>query len=446
MNTYVESVTKNNPAYKASSEATEGALLRSTEGTLLILPVLGVEANRGVDKSDTFLPQMNGDSRKKNDVSIFITEQTPFGLSAKLSYGQNHIMTDGPVSPSFVPYPHYYTAQPSISLSQSLWKNGFGSQVRAMKNLANASALASYYGQRAKKLGVLLEAQGAYYRLFYTQQTISAVKESLLVATKLMNWAKKRYDQGLGEKSDYLQTKAVYDSRQLELTMAEQELDSASRAFNSLRGEDSNHVAETLTQPELPLLQDMKFSDKKWRDDVRALQKQSEVARANAILGKEKNKPTLDVVGMYARNGLDTDLAKARDESTKSDYPSYSIGIRFSMPLAIGKSYHVRDGYEKEAYAADLDFKRKLQEQIRDFDDLNAKIKNGYTKLKLAKITEESQRLKIEEERRKHQRGRTTFFQVLQFEQDYLDAELNRIQIESSLSGLITQMQQYREE
>jgi len=77
---------------------------------------------------------------------------------------------------------------------------------------------------------------------------------------------------------------------------------------------------------------------------------------------------------------------------------------------------------------------------------LQSKIENAYARLKLAKTLEESQKAKSEEERKRHARGRTTFFQVLTFEQDYLTSELNRIRTESELSGLLTQLQQYREE
>jgi outer membrane protein TolC len=266
------------------------------------------------------------------------------------------------------------------------------------------------------------------------------------VAGKLKAWAKKRLDRALGEKSDYYQTKAAYELRELEYITAQQQEKSAARAYNSLRGIDSDVVTEELAPPKPPVFNKKEFSEKIWRDDVRAASKQSAAAKANSLLGKERNRPTLDIYGKYAWTGLDADKSTAMDESMSDNHPTYTVGVKFVVPLAFGKANDVTSGYQKEALAADLSFKRKAQEQKRDYDDLISEIESANAKFKLAATLEESQRIKVQAERKRHNTGRTTFFQVLQFEQDYLESQLNKISTEAELHALLTQLQMYREE
>lgn len=446
MNSYLEQVKANNPAYKASQDASEGAKLRSTEGTLLILPQLQIDASKTVDETEP--TGGTGVKSTYEKYSVSLLQNTTFGLSGKLSYGHNYTYTEGAAA-AFLPTEYqggYHRASPSIELTQSLWKNFFGSEVRAQRNAINAAAEATQYAERAKNLGVIIEAQGAYYKLYYAQKTVQAVKESLDAAGKLRGWAKRRMDQALGEKSDYFQTKASYESRELEYLQALVDERIAARAFNSMRGVSSDEVTESLDAPVSLAFNKQNFSDKIWRDDVRAANKQAVAAKAQSLLGKEKNRPTLDLYGKYAQTGLDSNGTDAYDESMRDDHPVYTVGVKFTMPLAFLKSNDVVDGYQKEALAADLAFRRKAQEQERDYNDLISKIETAQLKFKLATTLEESQRAKLQEERKRHERGRTTFFQVLQFEQEYLGSQLNKIKTEAELNTLLTQLQQYRGE
>jgi outer membrane protein TolC len=448
MDSYLEQVKKNNPAYKASEQASEGAKLRATEGTLLILPRLEIDASKTVDEGASTNPTFMGDKNTSEKYSVGISQNTTFGLSGKIAYGHMYTFTEN-ASPLNLPAEFqngYHRASPSIELNQSLWKNGFGSEVRAQRSGINAAAEAAHYEERAKNLGVLIEAQGAYYKLYYMQKTVDAFKDSMTVAEKLKNWAKKRYDQALGEQSDYYQTKAAYELRELEYLNAQEDLKSAARAFNSMKGIESESVTENLVPPKNLEFNRKKFSEEIWRDDVRSASKQAEAAKAKSLLGKEKNRPTLDIFGNYAWTGLDADGTDAHNESMSDHHPVYTVGVKFAAPLAFTKASDVTSGYEEEAMAADLSFKRKAQEQERDYNDLLSKIENANLRLKLATTLEESQKIKVESERKRHMRGKTTFFQVLTFEQDYLTAQLTKIKAESELNTLLTQSQMYRGE
>lgn len=442
---YLQQVQRNNPAYKAAVESTEGARLRKKEGSLLVMPTLLLQASQSVEEKDTLTPTINGTKSEYTNYKASISQNTTFGLNAKITYDQMYRDTKGADS-TFIPKSEYYTANPYLEVTQSLWRNGFGSEVAASRDAINAAAEATQFSERYKVQGIEVDAQNTYMKLYYARKTLEAIKESLEVAGKIKGWTKKRSDRDLADKADYLQAKAAYELRQLDLLQATQDEKTVAREFNSLRGVESESVAEVL--PSLPEPQVAKnlYDLKRSRDDIRAAQKQLEASKANSQLGKEKNKPTLDLFANYGHYSLDEKEGKAQSDSFKDDYPYYTVGIRFSTPLAFGTASDVREGYEKEVFASKLNVQRKMQEQERDYNDLVSRLETAQQKLKLATLLEESQKQKAQSERARQSKGRSTLFQALQFEQDYVNSRLNKIKTESELNALATQLQLYKEE
>ncbi len=447
IDSYLGQVFDKNPAYKAAVENSSGAKLRNGESDLLVLPILTLQASQTIDEKDTFTPSVNGTRAETQAYKIALEQYTPFGLHAQLKYEQYYkdIAVPGGTSAA-VPVPEYYGGNPSIELTQSLWRNGFGREIRAKRAGIDSGSLATHYAERFKVDGIRVESQMAYIKLFYSRKILGALKESLDVAQKMKDWTKKRLDQDLGDRSDYLQAKAAFEFRQFDLMQAEQDERSSARAFNSLRGVDSEVVVENLSEPKLTLPNLKPYSPARSRDDVRAARKQLEYSRAQAQEGVERGRPSLDLFASYGWTGLDASESKARSEAFADDFPYYTVGVRFQSPLMFGILGDMKEGYEKEVQAAKFNLERKAQEEERDYKDLTDKLNTLSQKLKLAEILEESQREKVTSERLRQRRGKTTLFQVLQFEQDYVDAQLNKYKTEVELKTHVTQLQLYKED
>ncbi|MDH4225644.1 MAG: TolC family protein, partial [Deltaproteobacteria bacterium] len=89
--------------------------------------------------------------------------------------------------------------------------------------------------------------------------------------------------------------------------------------------------------------------------------------------------------------------------------------------------------------AADLNYRRKLFEAETDWRDLTQRFVEAMNRLKLAREIELSQKEKLEYERERLKRGRTTTSQVILFEQDNAVAQLTRLQAQlEALSVLAT--------
>src|SRR5690606_10395963 len=149
--------------------------------------------------------------------------------------------------------------------------------------------------------------------------------------------------------------------------------------------------------------------------DVRAVQAQTEVAKANAVLVRERNRPTLDLYGRYALNGRDPEMSEAMSIAGRTDYDSRYVGVRFKMPLHFGAASDVKAGANQAVRASEISEEHALYMQEQDWAFLTQTLSEARDNLKLITKIEDVQKSKIETERARLRQGRTTTYQVLLF-------------------------------
>ena len=86
-----------------------------------------------------------------------------------------------------------------------------------------------------------------------------------------------------------------------------------------------------------------------------------------------------------------------------------------------------------------LSFKKKKFDQDTEWKSLQKKLELIRQRLNLAKEVKEAQWVKLDNERKRQLNGRSTTFQVFSFEQEYLAAQLNLVQIETTALILLAQ-------
>ncbi|MGE3973929.1 MAG: TolC family protein [Bdellovibrionales bacterium] len=440
---YIEQVRNKNQAYQGAQLRSQGAKERVGEAGLLTSPNLFWNSQWAMDEAQKMNPSAQGTKGFYQTHQLGVSQQFGFGLTSRLYYNLNYTSLTN-VSSAFVPYPSVYEGKPVIELSMPLWRNWLGSELRGNQEAIKAQAEAAQYSESFTSKIVIAEAEGAYWRLALARQNKKLQTESLERSQKLRDWSARRAREGLGDRSDQLQAEGAWKLRSLETQSAIDEERQAALMFNSVRGINSDKVSEELEG--LPDSKNYKFvlpQRGQLRDDVKAAQASAQASAAVAEAGVEKNKPNLEVYTSLAYNGRDVQYPDAIKNSTKSDYPTTAIGVRFMMPLDLGTLSDNRDGYRKEAAGSELRYQRRLFEQERDWNDLEQKFKEATERLKLAESFEEIQREKSQYERAKHNRGRTTTYMVLQFEQDYALAQSTRLRIQAEIMNLIAQMKTY---
>jgi outer membrane protein TolC len=434
---YLNQVKNKNLGYKGAVEKAQGAESRSREADLLTSPYFFANGQWVNSELQTTNVNATGSSTQARQFSLGLTQNTTIGLQAKLYYNLNYTDITGG-NPAFIPMSTYYEGKPTLELTQSLWRNGFGSETRATKDALEAQARSTQYTESFTSKALLAEAESAYWRLSMAREFLSLQGESYDRGVKLRDWSKRRSQMQLADRSDLLQAEAGLYLRELDRQGAFEEERNATRQFNSLRGVDSDQAPEKLNLLSVDSLKELPLTET--RDDVKAFEEGMKAAEAAARLGKEKGRPTLEVFAQLAKNAMNLEQSEATSRSLSENHAATVVGVRFNVPLDLGAASGTRNGYEQEVRAAQMKLERKQFEAEKDKRELKFKFNETKKRFKMAQAFEKAQKDKYFYEKDRHGRGRTTTFMVLQFEQELALAQLNRLRVQTELLGLVSQM------
>ncbi|MBC7538983.1 MAG: TolC family protein [Bacteriovorax sp.] len=443
LNDFLKQVEGKNQSMTASKLIVEGAQERSNEGKLIFRPSVFAQAQTAVDKKPTTNINAQGDRTDYNYVTAGILQQFNFGLQGKLGYNLSHTKIYD-ASPAFLPVSDFHDGVATLELSQSLWRNFLGRESNSQVTIITSQALATKHSESYKMKATLAQSESLYWSLSQIRKVVKVQKESLERAQKIKVWNQNRLKNGLAESSDFLQADANYKAREYELKSTMQDLKTLQRSVNSFRGVDSEVLDEELESVDSNKIKKLTLPSKEeLREDTKAALELQKISKASADLSIEKNKPTFEVYGTYALNGRNPETNQAITNSYKSDHNTKAIGLRFISPLDFGTTSDNISGYKKEQIAADQNFQRKLFEQEQQWNDLAARFEDAKAKLSLVEKIEEAQKIKASNERDRLSKGRTVTFQVLNFEQDYAQSELARIQNETNILNIYSQLKIY---
>lgn len=443
LNNYLKLVSEKHGGYYTATNNASGALTHLSEAKLLYSPIFLASYQNTNSKALTTNVGATGDQIKMDSYLFGITQNTWFGLSATLSYNIIHYDIHG-ASALYVPVPKYYDSKPTLELKQSLWRNFFGSETRATENTLIARAKATNYSEIFKTKALLVEAENTYWKLVLVRETVRVQKDSFERAKKIYDWNAKRVSNNLADKSDIFQAEAAMKQRQLDYKASMQEERGASLALNNMIEIKSEEVSETLDGFNTNFIETFEKPDlKQSREDTLSLKETINMTVANANLSKERNRPSLDLSLSYSRAGRDKEFGESYSDSTKNDNPTTTVGVKFSTPLSFWLMKETNSGYEKEIMAANRVYERKLFEENQEKANLLKKLDEARERLLLAKDLENLQKNKLEYERDRLKRGRTTTYQVLLFEQDYSLSQLSKLRIQTEIMMLVASLKTY---
>jgi len=437
---YLAQVTGENPYMEAQKLQVEAGIRRAESAQVLTFPYLFGSANNYVDKAETSFPSQQGNETRSTVYSLGLGMNTAFGLNGRYTWNNGDVQTFG----SSFPMPGRYTSYNRLDLTLNLAKNGFGSEIRARKELIRANNTAQAFASRYAYTAKVAEAEATYWRLALARQAVVVQRDILERAGRLLSWANRRVGLQLGDRGDILQAQASSDLYTLSLASAVEEEKSSARAFNLLRKREGDSVPEAVAFPSIDELLKMKAPERSGeRLDVQANAERTKASQAQAQLDREALKPNVDVTAVYAWNGRDADRSAAISEGFRSQNPTRGIGLIFSAPLNVSTWTRGLKGAEmqSEAFGLELDYARQVE--AKEWAEINSRLKDARARLALVRTLESAQKAKFENERSRLQRGRSTTFQSLTFEQDYAQAQLTRLRTQAEVLQLLAQMRTF---
>lgn len=440
LNDYLAQVQDKNQGVLAQKLVAEATLEREEEGRLIFRPSIFASAQSIMDKKPVANPATQGDRTDTNLATVGLAQNFNFGLQGQLSYTLYHTKIFN-AGTTFVPLADFNDGSAKIELSQSLWRNWNGKEYKAQADLIDAQARVSKHVANFAVYSTLASAESIYWSLSQTRKVIKVQQDNLTRAQQIRSWNQRRADTGLSERSDFLQADSNLKLREYELKSAIQQQNLLQRTFNSMRGIDSNVVSEELDAVVVENLKSLTPPPKaELREDTKAALEQQNLAKANAALAIERNKPKFEIFGSYAFNGRDPERTEAISNSFSNDHATRAIGLRFNAPLDFGTTKSAIDSYKKEQMAAEYNYQRKVFDQDREYNDLLTQFEDAKVRLDLTEKIASTQRVKTNNERNRLNNGRTTTFQVLSFELDSAQADILKIQTETDLLNIYAQL------
>lgn len=434
---FLEQVKRSNPEARAAVLNVEASTLKLREADANLVPELYASYDRfdrRLEQNSTFAPEkVLGDQWRAG-----VKKQWSFGLQSDLYFNtirMDQTLPSGPVRPF-----RFDNAQEStvnLELAQPLWRNGFGESVRANNDANLARIKAENMKARWALKALLVKAEDTYWNLVSQNQIIKLQEENVERSGKMRDLMRRKFGQRLVDDVESLQALAAHETREIELLNSRDERASVARAFNTLRGIPSDTVAETLAPfPEKELSK--KFSEKAGvtREDFLGMIEEAKSMEMKARASKSDVRPKLDLVAAVGSNGVDGKTAEAHSEAWDNDHPFWSVGLRFSVAVDIGRIHAIKRGYEASRQAARHQQANAEFTFERTYRDLLDKYDQAQKRFAKAQSLESTQTDLVKRERARLMNGRTTTFQAMTQEQNLAAAQIQRVKTQQALVQL----------
>lgn len=218
-----------------------------------------------------------------------------------------------------------FNASAKLSVSQSVFDGG---RLAALSESSSLELRAAAEAARAVRVGVLGQADSAYYALLKTSANVASASSDLEAANLRLGIARAKVDSGVIAASDYLQAVSEAASRETALTKARKSESSARSRLASMAGLSGSFVLESVEFSQYDGL----------LSRIAALDDQAEDGLAAAYVAMaESGNPSLAGYDLAARKAaIGVDVAKSAYLPTITAGLSQGLSYRAADGLSLG--------------------------------------------------------------------------------------------------------------
>jgi len=240
------------------------------------------------------------------------------------------------------------------TLSQPLFRADRWFQLKAAKDTTEQAQLEFSSTQQE----LILKSAETYFGVLRAQDNLAASKAEEAAFKRQLDQSNERFDVGLSDKTDVLESQASYDTSRANRLVAEQQVDDAFQALVTLTNREYSAIEGILHS--MPIVTPVPNDAKAWVDTSvqqnLALQASNyAVNAAEETLRQRKagHLPTVDAVAQYQKG--DNDALGFANTGIPGD-PHYgkwvdesSIGVQLNVPIYSGglTSSQVREAYQR---------------------------------------------------------------------------------------------------
>ena len=256
---------------------------------------------------------------------------------------------------------HSYQA----TLAQPLFRADRWFQFQATKEVNEQAALQL----SATEQNLILQTADSYFNVLRTQDNLASTKAEEAAFKRQLDQSNERFDVGLSDKTDVLNSQASYDTARANRIVAQRQVDDAFEALITLTNRQYNSIWGI--SHNLPILPPAPNDAKAWvetagRQNLNLLASNYAVSAAEQTLKQRKSGhlPTVDAIAQYEKGDNDA-LGFSNPNNQPVPYggnvEQTTVGLQLNIPIYSGGliSSQVRQSY------AQLDQTEQQRESLR---------------------------------------------------------------------------------
>ncbi|MEM7164089.1 MAG: TolC family protein [Planctomycetota bacterium] len=396
-------------------------------------------------------------------VNPFESSVFSLGVSGLLPAGTNwglslvNTRSDNPESTFFSLNPrNEMTLRAEITqpLLKNFWTNSNLADYRISQN--NLEISREQYRRLVET--TVSDVHNAYWDLVFAQRDLEVKEESLTEAERLLEINRQKLDVGTATEIDVYDAEANIETQKSGIIDARAQLERAQDDLLDLLnyGEYLQRNDEEVgtegpyggirVVPSTPL-SFAEYPIQLGQAQGLALRNRSELKQANFVhhnadleLQRRKNQmlPTFNVVGSWDQEGLDENFGNTIDGVGTGRFYSWSIGLVFEHPIGNRAEKNQLAKARNSLRAAELDIDRtrntvvkEVRQAVRDIRSARQRVQTTRSAMQLRReqLNGETQRLRV---------GSSTSYQVLQVQNDLLEAQSLEIQAQVDYKKAVT--------
>lgn len=330
-----------------------------------------------------------------------------------------------------------YNSFVGLNVIQPLLKN-FGTDVNMSSiRIARTNVAISKWQMRQKVIDVVTETIFTYNDLYFANRNLAVELQSRSLAWQLLSDNQKRANIGVMAPLDILQAQADFASREEKVLVAGRLVKDTENTLKGLISDEVNDVLALrvrISEPPSslgfrPNLEKDFAAAFELRPDYR--QALLELQRRNISLIFTRNQvlPRLDLIASLGINGIDKSLSSSveRMSGGGNNNLAWNAGAVFSVPIPNRTARGEEQVVKMEIAQALVDLKRLEQSILLKADSAAGQIDTTRKRIEATRAARIFSERTLEAGQIKLTSGTTTTFEVLQFQRDLAQAQINEI-------------------
>lgn len=386
-----------------------------------------------------------GSSSDSIDGSVGFSGLLPTGLS----YGLTGSLTDEDRITAGFPFSNargftgFTLTQP---LLKNFWIDGARLNIALSRNQLHISRLTL----QNQLLTTITAVELAYLELIAAKETVKVQEKAVQLAEQLWEENKTRVAIGVMAPLDEKQAESQLAASRAALLGARNTVQLRQNALKRLLNDRFAewHNTEILpterlaAAPETFSLQDSWSKGMMLRPDLQ--QMTTDLESRNISLKYQKNQvfPSLDLTGSYGLTGNAFEVSDALERLGEGGGDNYSFGIVFRMPLTNREARNRRRAAQVDVEESLLRLKQLEQRIMVEIHDAIATARSSYEQVEATKASVDYAQQALDAEQKKLANGKSTSFQVLQFQRDLTARESESIRAITDYNAALARLAQ----